>query len=91
MEAFHLQGIHYGARHDVLRVVDSNFLTNLSGNAFMTWCFAACLMVKETLLAICTLESETATAARIGLYARPRDRGPDEQDDDEVDSVLEFG
>ena len=54
IEGFHLQGIHYGSRHRLLRFEDEHFLCDLAGNAFHCW--VAALVMLATLV----LKSEVA-------------------------------
>ena len=43
MEAFHMQGIHYGRNHHKLIQYSTPFLNDLAGNAFHAWDSAASL------------------------------------------------
>ena len=89
LESFALQGIHYGGRNHLLRSYDSTFLQNMSGNAFMSLCFAAVLTVKEVLLSRCSCERQLALLRHEGLHSSrvlhvDRSAICDDEDDDEL-------
>ena len=50
-EGLCLQGIHYGAEQFKLEEFDDEFLRDLAGNAFNSFCFAAVWVAKQCLMA----------------------------------------
>jgi hypothetical protein len=71
-EGMLLQGLHYGEDHDRLARFSSDELFSLAGNAFNSFCLAAVVIVRETMLALV----KQRTLARSSLSPLSPDAAP---------------